>query len=264
MKRWICASVAAIAAVSLSGESCRADTYRRDALTFEIDGLSVKQVEEAVLSSLTQFGSTISGDEPVALHWAEGPCIKSETRAGAVRAAVESVAQRLHRQIATCTDSKIPAITYYFADGRLSDADLKATRDYVGEKTSTQFSRFLDGTLPCYWRLKVPDLGQGTVSAIVLANVELGDEGMQRCLFMGTVAALGLIRPAGLSDEPSIFEQSQSEWNRKVELNLLSLFILSVLLDESGYHFEEVYPGEFATKVRTVVGTMHELGKMPQ
>jgi len=266
MKPWTYALAGALIILTSIGRPAQADIYRRGEIAFVIAGMSVEEVQDAVMSSMTYFGSKISGDDPVMLHWPVGPCSMAQTaddsRRDMVRSAVETIAQRLDRKIPACAKAEATSIAYYFAEGKLSPDDLKAATDFV-EKPSETFSSFVDGSLPCYWRFKIPDLKKNRIgSAIVLANAaDLDGEAVRRCVFMGTLGTLGLIVPSGLQEEPGIFEESEEAWNRHVELNLLALFVLSIVVEESAHDSQEIYAGQFATKLRHMIWTMHELGK---
>jgi hypothetical protein len=266
MKPTTYAVAGALVILSALGSPVHGDTYRRGEMAFEIDGMSVEEVQKTVISSMTYFGSKISGDDPVTLHWPAGPCFKADTADEAhrdmVRSSVETITQRLNLKIPACAGAEATSIAYYFAEGKLSPGDLKAAQDFI-DKPSEMFSSFLDGSLPCYWRFKIDDFKKSEIGrAIVLANtVDLDDEGIRRCVFLGTLGTLGLIQPSGLNEEPGIFEESSDAWNRHVELNLLALFALSVVLEESAHDSQQIYAGQFATKLRHVIWTMHELGK---
>jgi hypothetical protein len=263
----ILTGVAALSFVvaSLAGTPADADTYKRDNLIFDIPDIPPDQVEEQVISALTYFGQKVSGDDPALLHWTSPACYRADSAGDAnrekLKAVLESIGLRVALQISGCGDTDGPGIAYYFAEGELTPDDRDAAQAFAG-KSSKLFSTFLDGSLPCYWKYKVPNVAEAAIgSAIVVVNVgTLDEEGARRCLFLGTIAALGIVQPAGINDDdPDVLRESAEAWKRNAELNLLTVYLLPLALNEIDP--KEATASVSESVVRRLVESMHQIGQ---
>ena len=265
MFRWI-ARVGLITVTFLWAHQASSDTYRRESYSFELPGLSLKQVQEAVVANLTGQSGSLVWDRSLCYRVAKGDLDD--------RQRVDQLVSRLNAEvpldIRPCPQNADPVIIFYFSQGKFGADDRAAIRALAGNPSgiNESLAHFVEGSAGCYWDFRVDvanqpyaDLGitisglrNAPTSGLVAVNTAVSNAAdSEKCLFLGAVSVFGLAFPLGA--EPAY--SGKIDQKTEDELTLLSLFVLYVVA-EDGRGWSS---GELAAKIRSILFVMHELGK---
>jgi hypothetical protein len=249
-------AVAFLGLLSCAAHPAVADVYAREGHRFDISGLTLAQVQDAVVKSLSFYV------EDLHPAWDGALCYDFAAGSAADVADVTKTFDLLNARLAEHIDRCVPGgsgLIYYFKQGAVDAATRKRllalATGSVGANNSV--ADVLDGKSSCGAQLAFKKESWRKV-AIHAAVVAIDGQGLSRddrenCLFLTTVAMLGLGIPAQLPD----FYAGKDDRKMQVEFNLLALFVLQVIAeDQRGWQRAEV-----EGKARSVLLIMHELGK---
>ena len=227
----------------LAAQTAYGDTYRRGIYLFNLPDVPPSAVEEFVVAASRMVGSEAlsSNAHPILNRWQAMPCYVIRNGDAAAQSSLKETLNtfkaRLNFDVPVCADSESRSIAYYFANDPTAPSERRAILDLMGDpkEPDQTLLNFLDGKSACYSHNWSRTSGGLAIDrAVVLLNSSpLNDAATNRCIFFSTAIALGLARFVGVPEGVSPFDESTEAWNRTVEINLLSLFVVYGLTENA-------------------------------